>query len=654
MTTSSQKVYSYGLIHIRPGESVPLEDITGQYLLNGNWAISFQFRLRTPAIGGQLFSSGTRREISLTQGKDQSITVRKSYSATGTILDPAAAAELSPDDVKAYFKYGDHEEYFFQINSFFATELDTWLTVTMTVNVKSDSAHVTLYSNGSVDGTPELHVWDYQGSKDLSLAMLGGGVDADFRNVMFWKDTIPSASDVQHNQSASPLPRPDKIYHCELEWKPEGAVANAVCVAGFTYDPSQDIIYSRMNALQRYFGYGYTYDKLALAASFVIDCEPIFFYYQDKVWMIELWKGQYAIETGAEIGVYVRDPHAHEWSQLLEPIDAFIGSRENDPDPDHSLFFICADDTQLLEMSFTLKRNGEDLFQRSMQQHWWLTGFKWGIYSEPEDLEMNITFKFQDDAMRKAFVQALVGLGYSPTYSNGEVNFSFTTPKTFQPRLSNPLLPAVQSSNQALVAWYNSMAFPNNDPNIMPANEDIITKIARGYKDFYAKLWIDTFKSHDTWERAVSYFTNLKLMDCSCSIEIQNNTKSLTLQLEEFGVNKSTFPPGHDLGRFDIEPPQQIAAGASGRFLLQAFHGIHGAEGWAKYSLVDGSGSKKFLYTFSFGCPTGGYRNYASLLPRRDGDYFTASVAANAPAATNVVPKYGHPLHVSFVVSANS
>ena len=38
------------------------------------------------------------------------------------------------------------------------------------------------------------------------------------------------------------------------KWKPESELAKVVYAAGFEYNPDQDIIYSRMNAWQRYFG----------------------------------------------------------------------------------------------------------------------------------------------------------------------------------------------------------------------------------------------------------------------------------------------------------------------------------------------------------------------------------------------------------------
>ena len=36
----------------------------------------------------------------------------------------------------------------------------------------------------------------------------------------------------------------------------------------------------------------------------VFDALPVYFDYQKKTWLIEFWKGQYGINTGAEIGIY--------------------------------------------------------------------------------------------------------------------------------------------------------------------------------------------------------------------------------------------------------------------------------------------------------------------------------------------------------------
>jgi hypothetical protein len=152
-------------------------------------------------------------------------------------------------------------------------------------------------------------------------------------------------------------------------WAPQSALAWAVVAAGFWYDPGQDIIFSRMDPLQRLFGYAYAYDEAMLAIDSIIDCEPIFFDYAGKYWMIELWKGQYGLETGCEIGVYNRTIGSSSF--LYDILDSTIGQRPNESNPSHNLFFDCANNSELLTMSSTLYRNGQEVFSRGPEKHWW-------------------------------------------------------------------------------------------------------------------------------------------------------------------------------------------------------------------------------------------------------------------------------------------
>ena len=76
---------------------------------------------------------------------------------------------------------------------------------------------------------------------------------------------------------------------------------------GFAYDHSQDIFISILHPWQRDYGYCRLYDEAAALFSMIVDCEPIYFEYRGKRWLIELWKGQYALTTGGEIGVYLTD-----------------------------------------------------------------------------------------------------------------------------------------------------------------------------------------------------------------------------------------------------------------------------------------------------------------------------------------------------------
>lgn len=73
---------------------------------------------------------------------------------------------------------------------------------------------------------------------------------------------------------------------------------------GYAYDSHQDIFYTKIDAWQREMGYSRLYDEAAAPSSMIIDCEPIYFEYDNKRWLIEFWKGQYGMTTGFEIGVY--------------------------------------------------------------------------------------------------------------------------------------------------------------------------------------------------------------------------------------------------------------------------------------------------------------------------------------------------------------
>ena len=74
---------------------------------------------------------------------------------------------------------------------------------------------------------------------------------------------------------------------------------------GFAWDRTQSIWYSQMNSWQRKFGYCDLYDTLAPLAGIIIKHNKTVFNYGGKKWAIWLWKGQYGITIGAEIGLYV-------------------------------------------------------------------------------------------------------------------------------------------------------------------------------------------------------------------------------------------------------------------------------------------------------------------------------------------------------------
>lgn len=165
--------------------------------------------------------------------------------------------------------------------------------------------------------------------------------------------------------------------------------------AGYAYDSTQDMFYSILDPWQRKMGYCRLYDEASAPLNMIIDCEPIYFEYGGKRWLVEFWKGQYAMCVGGEIGVYNTD------GPDLDIPGFFNGT-----------FYNCAGNNELMYMSYTLVRNGEVLLRRK-GRHWWLTGFKLGEFAEPSDLIMYLSIALKNIAMRNAFIKGLTEAGYS-------------------------------------------------------------------------------------------------------------------------------------------------------------------------------------------------------------------------------------------------
>ena len=257
----------------------------------------------------------------------------------------------------------------------------------------------------------------------------------------------------------------------EFGFLPQGTgndeLDKAIELSGYSYDPKQDIFYSKMNPWQRNVGYCRLYDEAAAPLGMIIDCEPIYFEYREKKWMIGLWKGQYDLVTGCEIGVYTE---AHD----LNIPSVFSGT-----------FYDSVSNTDLLQMSFVLKKNGNTLFTRE-GKHWWLTGFKLGEFSEPSELTMDIKITLDNVIMRDAFVFGLGNAGYSDdelTINDNTVSFIFDTPKTPQPITRTPETDwLIQRKNELLCNEYQDIT--GTSGNI----QDKIKAIEEQAPEMYKKI----------------------------------------------------------------------------------------------------------------------------------------------------------------------
>ena len=163
----------------------------------------------------------------------------------------------------------------------------------------------------------------------------------------------------------------------------DASTANKILVAcGFEYDAKQGIYYSHLNPLQRKFGFNFIYDMAAPMAGMFYDTKRIEFIYDNREWMIQIWKGQYGITSGAEIGLYNR------------PLDRVMQ-------------YDCANDEDLIEMQFDFYNQNQLVFSRGPEKHWWLTGFKIFNAGVPILIDLDMTLKFTNITMARAFYNSL-------------------------------------------------------------------------------------------------------------------------------------------------------------------------------------------------------------------------------------------------------
>lgn len=191
-----------------------------------------------------------------------------------------------------------------------------------------------------------------------------------------------------------------------------------IAAAGYAYDQQQDIFYSILDPWQRTMGYCRLYDEAAGPFGIIVDCDTVYFEYNEKKWLIEFWKGQYDLTTGCEVGIYNTSR-----------------TDFNIPDVFNGTFYDCAGNEDLLPISYILKKNGKKLFTRK-DRHWWLTGFKIGEFTEPSELTMLIRITLKDKIMCDAFIKGLMEAGYlqKEIMRNGNtVSLKFDHPHTKQP-----------------------------------------------------------------------------------------------------------------------------------------------------------------------------------------------------------------------------
>lgn len=164
---------------------------------------------------------------------------------------------------------------------------------------------------------------------------------------------------------------------------------------GFYYESRWDVISSRTDAWQKAFGYLDAYNRAAPYLSMVFDSYPIYFDYEGRTWLVQIWKGQYGICTGCEIGLYYADG-------LVKKSDY------------KKTLFHAAGESDWLDMSVTLWKDGKRITSLD-KRHWWLTVFDPGNFSRPQELSMDVSVHFQNYEFGRKLCEALIEGGIKET-----------------------------------------------------------------------------------------------------------------------------------------------------------------------------------------------------------------------------------------------
>lgn len=164
---------------------------------------------------------------------------------------------------------------------------------------------------------------------------------------------------------------------------------------GLDIDKKQGIYYSKLDPWEKEFGYDDLYDKVVP----LLNKEKIEFKYDNKTWVIWLWKGYYipVLGYGAEIGTYIRDPFKKF------PIPKKVEYRG-------------ANEKEMLTVSYKLMHEGKELFHFEPQKHWWLAGYMPCDYIPSHQLEMEANITFLTEKMAGMFENA--AKNHAPNVSN--------------------------------------------------------------------------------------------------------------------------------------------------------------------------------------------------------------------------------------------
>ncbi len=181
-----------------------------------------------------------------------------------------------------------------------------------------------------------------------------------------------------------------EVFHPDIYINPEtgecfGPDNRGMMTIGFNCNAYEALVYAPISCWMKDFGFCFEYDLLTyILPVYRYQTRRFKFNYGEKEWMIQIWKGNYLITNGGEVGLYYREP----------------GSK--------GTFYNVVNEADEMPMSLKIYHGSEILVDEPMQMHWWINGFKLGhrLYN-PNSLYMEYSIQMRDEEMVKAFTAAI-------------------------------------------------------------------------------------------------------------------------------------------------------------------------------------------------------------------------------------------------------
>jgi hypothetical protein len=263
-------------------------------------------------------------------------------------------------------------------------------------------------------------------AKNKTIQMTATVTNVDEQPVIYWASTDESIATVDHNgvvkgvsvgvvTIAAATVVDDEVLTGQFTinvTKRNNFLRNLLedkQVLSYQYSYVDDYYYTNdKDAWQYNFGFGKIYDFVSPYILLEYDYIRVFFTYENKDWMLQMWKGQYGLVFyGGEIGIYNKE-HSDEG------VDAWT-------------FFNCPAEEDWLNMEMTLwhedtNGNWNREFTREYDKYWWCTGFKNGHLRQEEpadELRLTGRITLKDSEMTRLVADGLVECGFAKADSKG-------------------------------------------------------------------------------------------------------------------------------------------------------------------------------------------------------------------------------------------